>query len=122
MRKELLVFRWSGTFKEARLLMATLNKVNMHAWMHRAAKTCKVENVHIEGCGDPMSGMIVVRHRAAGFGVRRVDRGLQGYLDGRGKPLPEGQEKVVLEFDVFGSIDFNGFDFGELVSGREMGE
>jgi hypothetical protein len=47
----------------------------------------------------------------------RADRKQDGsFLDGHGNPLPDGQEKVILEHDVYSEIDFNAFDFGRLVS------
>src|SRR5262245_31939884 len=117
MTRDLMTFRYKGPCP-AQMLMTLMNKVNCKPWQGKDPRTCQVVDVHISMIpGGIFGGTITVRHRPDGWRVRRIDQTSEGeFLDGHGNPLPEGQEKVVLEWEVpHEEVDFNQFDFGELV-------
>jgi len=54
--------------------------------------------------------------RYDGWTAMMPDRNRDGtLLDGAGQPLPDGQPKVFLPYEVYNDIDFNELEFGEFV-------
>jgi hypothetical protein len=85
------------------------------------AGTCMVDEFDIQRCEDGIDrGVLTVRYRPHGWPIRRLARDHDGSLaDAQGNPLADGQEPVLLEFDVYPRIDFNELDFGTLLPERD---
>jgi hypothetical protein len=99
----------------------TLMMVNSRPWMGKEAGTCMVEDFDLQ-CreGGIERGLITVRYRPHGWAIRRIARTDNGCLaDEQGNPLPEGQEPVFLEFEVYPRTDFNDLNFGIRLPERE---
>lgn len=115
------------------------NKLNKTAWMGKDPETCKIVDFkQRQGVTINRDAVfdIVVEHRPQGcitldgsgyiqdsWKVKHIDVSTDGktLLDGKGKPLPPGEDPVYCgPWRFFNATDFNKFDFGELIGEEEL--
>lgn len=117
--KERLRFRVCCSAEEVATKYAPLlGKANAYSWMERAPGTCRLAGISSMPTphGAPVVLLLVVECRPGGWKLRVTNKTPDGQLlDGKGRPLPEGQAPVVLEFERCAQADFRGVDFGKLV-------
>jgi hypothetical protein len=119
MKQDLLKFQFAAPTEDAgNMLGAIVNKLNSAPWMGKDARTCRVVKLHIKGkAGGIAQGYIIVRHRPHGWKIRSVNQDEQGQLlDQESHTLPDGAEPIIMEVDPYPDVDFNRFDFGQLVA------
>jgi hypothetical protein len=112
--------------------------LNRSEWMGKEPRSCAVTKVkgrpHMSGSNEPMVFDVEVSYRPKGWitfvgntkydgwTAMMLDQMKDGtLLDGHGKPLPDGQEKVYLPYEMFHDVEFSEIDFGEFVGETELG-
>ncbi len=117
-------------------LFKAMNNLNEKEWMGKEPRTCKIKDIKQKQpvpMGSYAEFDVVVEHRPKGtilfdgrgwiwdgFTPKHIDATNDGrLLDGKGNPLPAGQDPILLEFKAYRSLDFNDYDFGKFLSEEE---
>ncbi|MBX4188437.1 MAG: helix-turn-helix domain-containing protein [Candidatus Doudnabacteria bacterium] len=132
--ENLMIFRQKHTFQSMTkmLLVGLYNVINSSQWKGCEPETCKVLEVQLNQpvpMNEEATFTFIVSHRPKGYityhkggfwwdgwKLKHIDVTQEGVLlDGKGNPLPEGEEPIILEWNMYKSVDFNSFDFGEQI-------
>ena len=132
MNRKILKFRLFFKLVGLPPFMETLDHLNSVEWLGREPQTCKILSLHQQSpvaVGEQVEFEILVEYRPVGcitsnyggfwydgWKIKNIDMKRDGtLLDGHGNPLSVGENPVVLEWNAYKSIDYNDYEWGELI-------
>jgi hypothetical protein len=110
--------KFEGTLAESSaILMELQNRVNSEPWRGYDARTVRFIGPKMEGTEDRMIGHLEFLHKINEHKVSRANIARDGTrLDLDGNQLPDDAETIVLDWNVYESIDFNKLPIGEFAA------